>query len=276
MKYMTFNASCSYAGLANLLDWYGVDVEDRAIALEMELPYLFAREGRRYLSGPMLQGAEWFNLYLHPIGFTFIERRLGREEVCSFLKTHPPAMLGLRVSPESKHAVVYTGGGGGEYRFINNKRRDSSEPETLRLTEADLLSRLDKTVVVGMLKTIEPAPSGRCRRRAESSGVLWDLQSEIKDFCTPEQTAAGQAAALDDLFRPLLLDGVTMLELLEDTKPAASLRTVRAQLLPLVRAGRAAVLSEGIDLPLLNASIRAYHDRIEQVCLHHTQTGANP
>ena len=101
MKYMTFNASCSYAGLANLLDWYGVDVEDRVIALKMELPYLFAREGRRYLSGPMLQGAEWFDLYLHPIGFTFIERRLEREEVCSFLKDHPPACL-LYTSPSPR------------------------------------------------------------------------------------------------------------------------------------------------------------------------------
>ncbi len=276
MKYMTFNASCSYAGLANLLDWYGVDVEDRVIALKMELPYLFAREGRRYLSGPMLQGAEWFDLYLHPIGFTFIERRLERAEVCSFLKDHPPAMLGLHVTPESKHAVVYTGGGGGEYCFINNKRQDSTEPETLRLTESALLSRLDKTVVVGMLENIEPLPSALHDRLAVSPGVLLALQSEINDFCTQQQTPAAQAAALNDLFRPLLLDGITMLELLEDTEPAASLRTVRAQLLPLIRAGRPAVLSESIDLSLLNASIRAYHDRIKQICLYHTQTGANP
>lgn len=276
MKYMTFNASCSYAGLANLLDWYGVDVEDRVIALKMELPYLFAREGRRYLSGPMLQGAEWFDLYLHPIGFTFIERRLERAEVCSFLKDHPPAMLGLHVTPESKHAVVYTGGGGGEYCFINNKRQDSTEPETIRLTETALLSRLDKTVVVGMLEKIGPRPSALHDRLAGSPGVLLALQSEINDFCTQQQTPAAQAAALNDLFRPLLLDGITMLELLEDTEPAASLRTVRAQLLPLIRAGRSAVLSESIDLSLLNTSIRAYHSRIEQICLYHTQTGANP
>lgn len=276
MKYMTFNASCSYAGLANLLDWYGVDVEDRVIALKMELPYLFAREGRRYLSGPMLQGAEWFDLYLHPIGFTFIERRLERAEVCSFLKDHPPAMLGLHVTPESKHAVVYTGGGGGEYCFINNKRQDSTEPETIRLTETALLSRLDKTVVVGMLEKIGPRPSALHDRLAGSPGVLLALQSEINDFCTQQQTPAAQAAALNDLFRPLLLDGITMLELLEDTEPAASLRTVRAQLLPLIRAGRPAILSESIDLSLLNASIRAYHSRIKQICLYHTQTGANP
>ena len=190
MKYMTFNASCSYAGLANLLDWYGVDVEDRVIALKIELPYLFAREGRRYLSGPMLQGAEWFDLYLHPIGFTFIERRLERAEVFSFLKDHPPAMLGLHVTPESKHAVVYTGGGGGEYCFINNKRQDSTEPETLRLTETALLSRLDKTVVVGMLEKIGPRPSALHDRLTVSPGVLLALQSEINDFCTQQQTPA--------------------------------------------------------------------------------------
>lgn len=31
MEYMTFNFSCSYAGLVNLLPFYGVDTEDRAI-----------------------------------------------------------------------------------------------------------------------------------------------------------------------------------------------------------------------------------------------------
>ena len=41
MKYMTFNSSCSYAGLANLLSFYGVDIEDREIALQMGLPFLF-------------------------------------------------------------------------------------------------------------------------------------------------------------------------------------------------------------------------------------------
>ena len=54
MKYMTFNSSCSYAGVANMLEQYGVDVEDRIIALGMKLPYLFAQEGGVYMAGPML------------------------------------------------------------------------------------------------------------------------------------------------------------------------------------------------------------------------------
>lgn len=55
MKYMTFNSSCSYAGLANLLAFYDIDVGDREIALDMGLPYLFAKEQEKYLAGPMLQ-----------------------------------------------------------------------------------------------------------------------------------------------------------------------------------------------------------------------------
>ena len=43
-KYMTFNSSCSYAGLANMLLRYGVDTQDREIARDMKLPFLFACE----------------------------------------------------------------------------------------------------------------------------------------------------------------------------------------------------------------------------------------
>ena len=69
MKYMTFNSACSFAGIANMLEQYGVDVTDREIALGMKLPYLFAYDEGAYVSGPMLQKEEWFNLYLNSIGF---------------------------------------------------------------------------------------------------------------------------------------------------------------------------------------------------------------
>lgn len=38
MKYMTFNSSCAFAGVANMLAAYGIDKEDREIALGMQLP----------------------------------------------------------------------------------------------------------------------------------------------------------------------------------------------------------------------------------------------
>ena len=67
MKYMSFNSSCSYCCLANLLEGYGVDREDRELALDMDLPWLFSYdpEGRTFLAGAMLQGKAWFDRNPH-------------------------------------------------------------------------------------------------------------------------------------------------------------------------------------------------------------------
>lgn len=156
MKYMTFPSSCSYAALANLLSYHGIDTEDRAIALQIRLPYLFDKEGGQYLSGPMLQGAKWFRLYLSPLGFALKEHQLNREEAIPFLRENLPAMLGLHVTPDRKHAVICTSFQREEIIFLNNKHQQSSEPDTIRLTESDLFSRLDETVTIGVLKRTEP------------------------------------------------------------------------------------------------------------------------
>ena len=270
MKYMTFNSSCSYAGLANLLSCYGVDTEDRTIALEMKLPYLFAYEDGRYLSGPMLQTAQWFNLYLNPLGFTFVEHILGKDAVCAALQTHPPAMLGLHVTPKSKHAVIYTGSREGEYHFLNNKHHTSPEPETLCLTESGLLSRLDETVTIGALKKTEPSPINLRPYLERSLTTLRSLQAELIAFCSQEQSPAAQRQAMENLFRSILLDGVTMLELLEEEQLASSLWTIRTQFMQAVRESQPAVLSSHLDMPLLTTAMTKYAQLIaaemETIC----------
>lgn len=270
MKYMTFNSSCSYAGLANLLSFQGIDTEDRTIALQMGLPYLFAHEDGQYLSGPMLQGAQWFNLYLYPHGFTLMEHRLGREEACPFLQSNPPAMLGLRVTPKSKHAVIYTGGREGKYHFLNNKHQSSPEPETLCLTETDILSRLDKTVTIGLLEKVEPTPVNLRPYLERSLAALRSLQSELTAFCSQEQTPAAQQQAMETLFRPILLDGVTMLELLEEEQIASSLRTVRTQFMKTVKEAHSVTLSSHLDMSLLTNAMTEYAQLIaaemETIC----------
>ena len=57
-----------------MLEQYGVDATDCSIAMSMKLPYLFSCKDGVYMAGPMLQSAEWFNLFLHPIGFEMIEK----------------------------------------------------------------------------------------------------------------------------------------------------------------------------------------------------------
>ena len=255
---MTFHSSCSYAGLANLLSFYGIDTEDWKIALRMHLPYLFAHEDGGYLSGPMLQGAKWFNLYLNPRGFAFSECQHSREEVCAVLQTVFPAMLGIRVSPENKHAVIYTGCRDGKYRFLNNKRRDSPEPEALGLTEEELFARLDESVVVGHLERTDPAVMSFRSCLENSFLVLQSLQAELNAFCGKEQSAAALRESMNTLFRPILLDGVTMLELLEESEIATALKKVRTQFLNVIKGKQAAVLADKLDMTLLNDAVARY------------------
>ena len=54
-----------------MLAQYHFAVDDRTIAMDMRLPYLFTYEDGIYMAGPMLQSADWFNLYLNPVGFHF-------------------------------------------------------------------------------------------------------------------------------------------------------------------------------------------------------------
>ena len=188
MKYMTFNSSCSYAGLANLLSLRGLETEDRAIALDMGLPYLFAREDGRYLAGPMLQGKRWFDLFLLPRGFIMEERTVRREDAESALTASGPAMLGLRVRPGEKHAVIYEGRRAGCLRFLNNKRRDSEEPDYLDLSPQELAERLDGSVVIGTVAPIAPEPVDRRPLLSASLGTLEQI-FHLFQFSSPYFTS---------------------------------------------------------------------------------------
>ena len=265
MKYMTFNSSCSYAGVANMLALWGVDTDDRTIAQKMMLPYLFAKEDGEYHSGPMLQSADWFNLYLHPIGYSMVEKRVEREQIPSALRSTRTAMLGLRVSPKSKHAVVYLGLEGGKYRFLNNKWQHTEEPEQLLLDEVELLARLDDSV---MIATLEPIP---CREvdvtpfLHRSVRVLEDLKYDIRRFCAEERSHQEVVAAMNTLFRAILLDGITMLELVGQTDLSEKLRSVQRELMAAVKKNAAVTLSKEISISVLMEAIAEYQQLIQMI-----------
>lgn len=120
MKYMHFLSSCSYAGLANLLEDVGIDTEDVSIAVSICLPWLLGREENKgkigkYSAGAMLQGKEWFDLYLKPLGWRFAETRYEKREALGCFM--PGSMIGMRVLKQSKHAVIYRGRSGLKYVF---------------------------------------------------------------------------------------------------------------------------------------------------------------
>lgn len=76
---------------------------------------------------------------------------------------------------------------------------------------------------------------------------------------------------MNDLFRPILLDGVSMLDLLEEEEIASGLRTIRSQLLNAVKENRSAVLSTRLNMSMLTTVMSKYARHIaaemEKLCL---------
>ncbi|MCH5287484.1 MAG: hypothetical protein J1E43_08675 [Christensenellaceae bacterium] len=262
MKYMTFYSSCSYAGLANLLSFYGIDTEDRKIALEMGLPFLFDFEDGCYVSGPMLQSKKWFNLYLNTIVYTMAEEKICREQLCAYLRNLQYAMLGIYVSEINKHAVIYTGIKDGKFCVLNNKWEHVNEPDTLLLSEQELLERVDETVMVAVLnktayETVKTEPL-----LEHSISVLHSLSKDITNFCSQEKSAVDIRSSMNTLFRAILLDGITMLGLIGETAIAHKLKVVQSQFMNAVKGNKPLQLDRYLDVALLNAAISEYADLI--------------
>ena len=264
MKYMSFNSSCSYAGLANMLEYYGIETEDRQIALDMGLPFLFSKEENAYSAGPMLQTAEWFHLYLKPRGFRMTETRLQREAVGVFLRSVPCGMLGLAVNGGGRHAVVYRGMTAGRYGFLNNKWQNSPEPESMLLTDEELFSRLGEEVVVAVIERAEPEPVSLGGYFQRSLEVLEELKTELTAFCAERRSLKELASARDGLFRAILLDAVTMLELLEETEIRGVLQRLQRQLLEVLKEGKPLILQNRIPVAALAEAIDRYAELIRE------------
>ena len=73
---------------------------------------------------------------------------------------------------------------------------------------------------------------------------------------------------MDSLFRPVLLDGVTMLELLGEVETADILKDMRMEFLSTVKAEHAVVLAEMLDMRRLDDAMGQY----EQLLINHVGT----
>ncbi len=297
MKYMNFLSSCSYAGLANLLEGVGVDTEDVKIALDIYLPWLLecrqenqehktgTYSGGTYTAGAMLQGAQWFNRYLKPRGWQFVETVYRKEEVVDGLL--PDSMLGLKVSGQSKHAVIFRGKREGKFVFLNNRRKESKEPEFFVLTGEECLERLEDTVWVGRLaecgrEAVDFAPL--LKASLENWGRWWE---EFSEFAAHRQEWAALCLAKDMLFRAFLLDGLAVcgLILTGETKEEAKgmepagkweaqvvlarqqqerLTCLQRQYLAVMQRKEAALLGEEMDMELARRAVEGYQEMIRE------------
>lgn len=263
MKYMHLNSSCPYAGLANMLMLLGHDTEDYKIALDIDLAshIRYDEENGAFRSGFSLQEKEWFDLYLKPRGYAYRETCWDREEVLKNLR--PGMMLGIFVEPERKHAVVCSGVEEGVLTFLNNKWEQSEEPETLIFTSEELLERLPEQVTVGYM---EPAKAEKVDLRpvyAESLLTWKHLREKLHVFMEQFRTAEEMSGQLNVLFRPLLLDGLTMAQLRKDKALTEKLAALQGQFLGVLRQNIPARLADAVDMVLLDEAVDLICQRAE-------------
>lgn len=263
MKYMTFNSSCSFAGVANMLMQFGIDVEDRQIAMGMKLPYLFDLQDGVYSAGPMLQTSDWFDLYLCTLGYAMRETAVSKWDVPDHLCQCSVAMLGLRVSKREKHAVVFAGMDKNHFRFINNKWENTDEPEMLCLSKEELTDRLDDTVMVATIGETTVTTPDLSERLVRSCRVLEQYKADIQNFSETEKTKEELTAAMNTLFRATLLDGITMLELSGQRELAEQFRQIQKAFLAVLREGKPVRLREKLDMSAWLTAIDRYIELIK-------------
>lgn len=235
MKYMTFNSSCPYAALSNMLVNFGIDTTDREIVLKMKLPYMFDLKNGVFMSGPMLQSEEWFNLYLNPLGLKFVEITLHKDLVPNYLRKTKTAMLGIKLDNGNKHAIIYQRNCNNILFFLNNKRKNDNTPDEISFVDNELINRLDDLVTIGTLVKIKPIDVNINSKLETSIIVLGKNLEEIKKMSDTPLTPNKIKEKLNTLFRPLFLDSIDMLKLINEIDLAKGYKKLQDELMLLLR-----------------------------------------
>lgn len=264
---MTFNSSCSLAGIANMLEPFGIKKEDHEIALGMKLPYLFEYDNinMTYKTGISLQGKNLFNKYLNTLGICFEEILCTKQEALQALETAgKPAMLGILLETDRKHAVIFTGQRGNKYVFLNNRHENSCEPAEYLFDKDELAHRLQETVAIGLLAPCTPKTADFNPELNNSLLVLSQYSNDLREFCEAEQSVETLQASMDRLFRPLLLDGLTMMQLIKNEKLSRLLKDLQSNYLIAIKKRTSLVLKNEIPTEQIDHAVADYITLIKE------------
>ncbi len=128
--------------------------------------------------------------------------------------------------------------------------------------EDELVERLDGSGIVGTVTSAKPEGIDKKPLFQRSLDVLSELEADIGAFCASYRGPEELRVALDALFRPILLDGITMLTLIGQKDTADKLRAVQTRFLGALRTGEWVKLDERLDLPALFDAMGEYRELI--------------
>ncbi len=267
MKYMTFQNSCSFCCLANMLEKHDLDISDRQIFLDAGLPYIFRYDSATdtFLTGAMLQTEADYNRALRQYGFLFVDTLVRKEALAAFLSAHVPCMIGLSAGNGRKHAMVLTRTENDTLYFLNPHREYDEEPDEIALTTTDLSTHVDEESHVGYLKPVDnkdrtQSKNLRDSAPAEPSKSLQTLalyEERMTAFCQNLPSFAEILAVRDSLLRPIALDLPVMMELIGQKDLYSRLLLFQKQIFALFRPGEG-ISPQAPDLALFYEIMENY------------------
>ena len=234
MKYMHFNSSCSYCAVAFILSSFGIEVEDTDIALKIGLPYMFSFDKGEYLAGPMLQSSKFFNLFLNPLGLVLEEHCINKQELLKAIDNKNNVILGIKTD-FGKHAVVLVNNSNDVYSFFNPSWKESNQETFINLSKEELLKGVDKEIIIGEIKQSQKKTVDLKNIYRESIVNLDNYKKDIVAFIDNNDDMEAYKSQLDILFRPLLLDAITMMGLINNSALVKTMKEAQTNLLDFIR-----------------------------------------
>ena len=117
------------------------------------------------------------------------------------------------------------------------------------------MSRLPDVVVVGYLERCQPERVDITPYLQESLDTWERLRTELQAYIAQEQSPKSLRESMNRLFRPLLLDGLTMMQLLKNEAQIHLLTDLQSKYLIALRSGQAERLADTMDPLLIDQAI---------------------
>ncbi len=267
MKYMSFNRSCSYTCLAYMLEDYDLDYTDENIAIEMKLAYLFYNEAKNneYLSGAMLQGKRWFDLFLNRHSLEFVENKYNKVNAITLIKKSVrKLMVGVNLKT-GKHAMIYCPSDMQLLRFFNPHYENDDSLDFLNFSENELLDLLDDEITIGYINHNPKIVAPEIELYVHSTEYLDKYVVDIIEFCSEIHTIKEITEVRESLFAGLLLSPIPLLEFEKENELVECLKKLQKGFISSLQQNKQTIkLIEYLDPIELNVCANKYKDAIRK------------
>jgi hypothetical protein len=162
------------------------------------------------------------------------------------------------------HYTVFINSDGNNYRFLNSKYADSTEPDFLVFSQGELLSRLEPPCVIGTLRRTKPTVLNIISELRGTLLVLDHYQDHIQRYWTSTQSTPLNSYQLHWVFEPFLEDLPAVLMLVGHEDLSQRMRAKNVKIRKLLTEERSFSLSGSISLDRCLTLIEDYRKLVRE------------